>query len=181
MNALQNLIDVATGKTMHLFDGPCPDHVEGWDSRDDECPACRVIVAAERQQTQPPAPAVTPLEPLHLTEAGAASFHAAMQDQHVPASLPTREQIAEAIRYVYDVEIAKVTTPGKPYPADYRAADAVLALLSRPTPTAEEAECGARHPHFPAVTSSCTQPLGHDGPHASVDGYIQWPEEGDRG
>lgn len=38
------------------------------------------------------------------------------------------------------------------------------------------AECGVRHPAFPAVTSSCTQPLGHDGSHVSIDDCIQWGE-----
>ncbi|MFJ3029841.1 hypothetical protein ACIPEQ_13440 [Curtobacterium sp. NPDC087080] len=47
--------------------------------------------------------------------------------------------------------------------------------------TPEQAECGARRPHFPAVTSSCTQPLGRDGPHVSVDDYVQWSKEDDRG
>lgn len=41
----------------------------------------------------------------------------------------------------------------------------------------EYTECGNRHPHFPAITSSCTQPLGHDGPHVSIDDYIQWDQE----
>lgn len=35
-------------------------------------------------------------------------------------------------------------------------------------------ECGARHPGFPTITSSCTQNVGHRGPHVSIDDYIQW-------
>lgn len=45
--------------------------------------------------------------------------------------------------------------------------------MSAPAPD-QDNECGARHPHFPAITSKCTQPVGHDGPHVSIEDYIQW-------
>lgn len=41
------LLDVATGKIPHFFAGICPDAISGSNSRDPECPACRVIAAAE--------------------------------------------------------------------------------------------------------------------------------------
>jgi len=44
------LLDVATGKTPHLYEGRCPDYVNGPESRDPDCPACQAIVSAEAQQ-----------------------------------------------------------------------------------------------------------------------------------
>ena len=41
------LLDVATGKIPHLYAGRCPDSVNGPESRDPVCPACRAISAAE--------------------------------------------------------------------------------------------------------------------------------------
>ncbi|MEX3555951.1 MAG: hypothetical protein VB131_04945 [Burkholderia gladioli] len=42
------LRDVGTGAIAHLFRGSCPDQIEGPDVRDDECPACRVLIAADK-------------------------------------------------------------------------------------------------------------------------------------
>lgn len=44
------LLDVATGKTPHLYEGRCPDYVNGPESRDPDCPACQAIVSADAQQ-----------------------------------------------------------------------------------------------------------------------------------
>lgn len=44
------LLDVATGKTPHLYGGRCPDYVNGPESRDPDCPACQAIVSADAQQ-----------------------------------------------------------------------------------------------------------------------------------
>jgi hypothetical protein len=41
-----SLIDVATGKIRHDDMGGCPDELTGWDSRDPECPACRVLMSS---------------------------------------------------------------------------------------------------------------------------------------
>lgn len=41
--AYERLLLVATGEVAHLFAGACPDEVEGFDSRDPECPACIVL------------------------------------------------------------------------------------------------------------------------------------------
>jgi len=41
------LLDVATGKTPHLYEGRCPDSINGPDSRDPACPACRAIAEAD--------------------------------------------------------------------------------------------------------------------------------------
>lgn len=46
--AMRKLIDVCTNRTRHVGMGMCPDSIEGHDVRDDECPACSAIVAAER-------------------------------------------------------------------------------------------------------------------------------------
>jgi len=43
------LLAVATGKIPHLYEGRCPDYVNGPESRDPDCPACQAIAAAEAQ------------------------------------------------------------------------------------------------------------------------------------
>lgn len=45
--SLQALVDVGSGKLAHAYNGMCPDEIEGYDVRDDECPACRALVAAQ--------------------------------------------------------------------------------------------------------------------------------------
>lgn len=44
---IRDLIDVGTGKIAHLNMGLCPDVVEGHDTRDHDCPACKILVRAE--------------------------------------------------------------------------------------------------------------------------------------
>lgn len=44
---MRALIDVGSGKIAHENNGSCPDAVEGFDTRNDECPACRVLIAAQ--------------------------------------------------------------------------------------------------------------------------------------
>lgn len=46
---LEALRDVATGRLRHLYDGQCPDTVEGLDVRDPNCPACQAIERALRR------------------------------------------------------------------------------------------------------------------------------------
>lgn len=41
-----DLIKVATGQVRHLYNGECPDEVEGPNVRDPDCPACQVLLAA---------------------------------------------------------------------------------------------------------------------------------------
>lgn len=45
---VQALIEVAVGKVQHLYRGTCPDAIEGFDSRDQQCPACRVLIAVQQ-------------------------------------------------------------------------------------------------------------------------------------
>lgn len=45
---IRDLIAVATGQVDHLKMGQCPDQVEGHETRDHDCPACRAIMAAEQ-------------------------------------------------------------------------------------------------------------------------------------
>lgn len=47
VDVVQALIEVAVGKVQHLYRGTCPDAIEGFDSRDPHCPACRVLTAAQ--------------------------------------------------------------------------------------------------------------------------------------
>jgi hypothetical protein len=41
---IQELEGIAVGRTAHVFNGSCPDQVEGEIVRDDECPACQVLL-----------------------------------------------------------------------------------------------------------------------------------------
>lgn len=50
MPLIQALIDVATGRIMHSFNGACPDGLENYRSRDPDCPACAVIVSVEHDR-----------------------------------------------------------------------------------------------------------------------------------
>ena len=45
---IKQLIDVATGATGHLNNGMCPDFITGNNSRDEDCPACQVLIEADR-------------------------------------------------------------------------------------------------------------------------------------
>lgn len=39
---------VATGQVLHRHNGLCPDAVEGFNSRDPECPACQILLSHTR-------------------------------------------------------------------------------------------------------------------------------------
>lgn len=39
-----DLAGIAVGRTAHVFNGACPDQVEGELVRDDECPACQILM-----------------------------------------------------------------------------------------------------------------------------------------
>lgn len=42
-----DLIAVATGEIEHAVNGLCPDRIEGFDSRDPDCPACKILIEAD--------------------------------------------------------------------------------------------------------------------------------------
>ena len=42
----KKLIAVATGEIEHAGNGLCPDPIEGFDSRDPDCPACKILIEA---------------------------------------------------------------------------------------------------------------------------------------
>lgn len=44
---IAELIAVATGEIEHAGNGLCPDRIEGFDSRDPDCPACKILIEAE--------------------------------------------------------------------------------------------------------------------------------------
>lgn len=46
--ALAELLKVSSGEIKHLYRGSCPDNLEGYGVRDDECPACKAMLAAEK-------------------------------------------------------------------------------------------------------------------------------------
>lgn len=47
-NLIQDLVDVGSGKLAHLYQGGCPDAVEGHGVRDRGCPACKVLIAGAK-------------------------------------------------------------------------------------------------------------------------------------
>ena len=49
LKALEGLYAVATGQLTHVNNGLCPDILEGAMVRDDECPACQMLLAADAQ------------------------------------------------------------------------------------------------------------------------------------
>lgn len=53
MNAelIQQLVDLGCGKLQHINLGLCPDAIEGHETRDEECPACRALVAGQALAT----------------------------------------------------------------------------------------------------------------------------------
>lgn len=56
-NALiAKLIQVGTGQIAHVYNGCCPDKLEGPDLRDNDCPACQVLAEADRYLSGQPAP-----------------------------------------------------------------------------------------------------------------------------
>lgn len=48
---LHDLEGIAVGRTVHVFNGSCPDQVEGEMVRDDECPACQVLLRLDVHKT----------------------------------------------------------------------------------------------------------------------------------
>lgn len=47
------LAGIAKGEVLHSYNGLCPDSINGPRSRDPDCPACRVLSAAEGPQNNP--------------------------------------------------------------------------------------------------------------------------------
>lgn len=47
---IADLIKVATGEIAHDYAGDCPDSFGNHNSRDPDCPACRIIMAAETKE-----------------------------------------------------------------------------------------------------------------------------------
>ncbi len=43
---IDGLTAIATGELRHVYNGECPDQVEGSKVRDSDCPACQVLMAA---------------------------------------------------------------------------------------------------------------------------------------
>ncbi len=41
--ATDGLVKIATGQVVHVYRGLCPDAVTGFDSRDSDCPACKIL------------------------------------------------------------------------------------------------------------------------------------------
>lgn len=123
---------------------------------------------------------------------GTARLHEAQQDGHraYPIAHPTvplderpaQPSVAGVLHEVVTrIDEARYANGDGGSPWDNTDVLGLLAHLRQPYTeggATAEVECGSRHPHFPAVTSTCTQPLGHDGPHVSIDDYVQWPEEG---
>lgn len=48
---VHDLAGIAVGRIVHVFNGSCPDQVEGESARDDECPACRILLRVDALRT----------------------------------------------------------------------------------------------------------------------------------
>ncbi|SIQ99017.1 hypothetical protein [Aquipseudomonas alcaligenes] len=46
-DVLAGLYAVCSGQVLHVYMGLCPDALEGAEERDDECPACLAMMAAD--------------------------------------------------------------------------------------------------------------------------------------
>lgn len=46
LDHIDGLTKIATGELRHVYNGECPDPVEGPKVRDPDCPACQVLLAA---------------------------------------------------------------------------------------------------------------------------------------
>ena len=49
---IAELIAVATGEIDHAGNGLCPDPIEGFDSRDPDCPACKILTDAAAEHDE---------------------------------------------------------------------------------------------------------------------------------
>ena len=47
LDVLAGLYAVGTGQVHHVFNGLCPDQLEGPLVRDEDCPACRALMAVD--------------------------------------------------------------------------------------------------------------------------------------
>lgn len=47
LDHIDGLTKIATGELRHVYNGECPDQVEGSKVRDPDCPACQVLLAAK--------------------------------------------------------------------------------------------------------------------------------------
>lgn len=76
---IEQLCRVAERQVAHTNNGKCPDQLEGFASRDDECPACRILIEVDRllgrnagaecvAQTHP-ATGLTPKQQAHIEAA----------------------------------------------------------------------------------------------------------------
>lgn len=45
---IEKLVKIATGELKHVYNGQCPDAVEGPLVRDPDCPACQVLLGVEQ-------------------------------------------------------------------------------------------------------------------------------------
>lgn len=48
IKALGDMHKVATGRIQHIYSGLCPDSMEGPDTRDIHCPACRILIKCDK-------------------------------------------------------------------------------------------------------------------------------------
>ena len=143
------LLAVATGKIPHLYEGRCPDYVNGPESRDPDCPACQAIAAAEAQQERL-LPVTVPTEPVNarlLTALKACrhkfaqyvahhiskgDMHKAMANESMVAmadvAIMAAEAAPRAARLTHS-DIAKALASAGLKPEDYREDGEILPLV----------------------------------------------------
>jgi len=104
----QALLDAATGKTPHVFNGLCPDSIEGPDVRDPDCPACQALMGV----TQAKSEAVGVVLPGN-------GYLAEVPDGLPPGTkLYAAPQEAVERQPLTDTEIADCATDLEPYPME---------------------------------------------------------------
>lgn len=50
---IQDLVGIAVGRIVHIYNGSCPDQIEGENVRDDECPACQILMRVATEVAAP--------------------------------------------------------------------------------------------------------------------------------
>lgn len=55
LDLIGKLLAVASTELPHIFNGMCPDRVEGSHTRDTDCPACQVLIEADALLPKQPA------------------------------------------------------------------------------------------------------------------------------
>ena len=107
------LLAVATGKIPHLYEGRCPDYVNGPESRDPDCPACQAIAEAEAQQERLLQDMHDAGREIDRVMAGAAQKAVRLTEAEVAAALNLFSQPSSLmLKITHDIETAVLRKNG---------------------------------------------------------------------